>query len=130
VHNYVGAGTVLLVTIFNQCCGSGIFIPDPNFSIPNPGSKRFLIPDPHQHQRINVFLTKKLFLSSRKYGPGCSPRIQIPDPDLDFIPIPDPGSRVQKDTESQIRIRNTDFYDIIIQNFNFLLKRYKSVTMQ
>jgi E3 ubiquitin-protein ligase TRIP12 len=23
-----------------QCCGSGMFIPDPNFSIPDPGSKR------------------------------------------------------------------------------------------
>jgi hypothetical protein len=22
----------------NQCCGSGMFIPDPNFSIPDPGS--------------------------------------------------------------------------------------------
>jgi hypothetical protein len=31
----------------------------------------------------------------------------IPDPDLDFIPIPDPGSRGQKGTGS--RIRNTAF---------------------
>ncbi len=27
-----------------QCCGSGMFIPDMNFPIPDPGSKRF--PDP------------------------------------------------------------------------------------
>jgi hypothetical protein len=29
------------------CCGSGMFIPDPNFSIPDfdPRSKRFRIPD-------------------------------------------------------------------------------------
>jgi hypothetical protein len=26
-----------------QCCESGMFIPDPNFSIPDPGSKRFRI---------------------------------------------------------------------------------------
>ncbi len=33
------------------------------------------------------------------------PGSQIPDPD--FLPIPDPGSRGQKGTGSQIRIRNT-----------------------
>jgi hypothetical protein len=48
---------------------------------------------------------KKWFLSSRKYDPGCSSR--IPDPDADFLPIPDPGSRGQKGTGSRIRIRNT-----------------------
>jgi hypothetical protein len=31
----------------------------------------------------------------------------IPDPDADFLPIPDPGSRGQKGTGSRIRIRNT-----------------------
>jgi hypothetical protein len=30
------------------------------------------------------------------------------DPDLDFLPIPDHGSRGQKGTGSRIRIRNTD----------------------
>ncbi len=30
-----------------QCCGSVMFIPDPNFSIPNPRSKVKKIPDPH-----------------------------------------------------------------------------------
>jgi hypothetical protein len=37
----------------DQCCGSGMFIPDPNFFHPGsrvPGSKRF--PDPDPHQRI------------------------------------------------------------------------------
>ncbi len=36
-----------------QCCGSGMFIPDPNFfpsRIPDPGPTRF--PDPHPHQRM------------------------------------------------------------------------------
>jgi hypothetical protein len=28
---------------FCQCCGSGMFIPDLNFSIPDPGSNRFRI---------------------------------------------------------------------------------------
>jgi hypothetical protein len=31
----------------------------------------------------------------------------IPDPDLDFLPTPDPGSRDQKGTGSRIQIRNT-----------------------
>jgi hypothetical protein len=31
----------------------------------------------------------------------------IPDPDLDFLPIPEPGSRGQKGTGSRIRIRIT-----------------------
>jgi hypothetical protein len=34
---------------------------------------------------------------------------RIPDPDADFLPIPDPGSRGQKGTGSRIRIRNTDY---------------------
>jgi magnesium-transporting ATPase (P-type) len=33
----------------------------------------------------------------------------IPDPDLDFLSIPDPGSRGQKGTGSWIRIRNTGY---------------------
>jgi hypothetical protein len=40
-----------------QCCTSEMFIPDPNFSIPDTGSKRFRIPDPQQ--KISVFLTLK-----------------------------------------------------------------------
>jgi len=32
-----------------QCCGSGMFIPDPNFSIPDSGSKRLQIPDAYPH---------------------------------------------------------------------------------
>jgi len=77
-----------------QCCGSGMFIPDPNFFHPGSGvKKRFRIPDPHQ--RISVFFTQKMFLSSRKYDPGCSSRIRT----LIFYPspkghrIPDPEHR-------------------------------------
>jgi hypothetical protein len=43
-----------------------------------------------------------------KYDPGCSSR--IPDLDLYFLPIQDPGSRGQKGTGSRIRIRNTARY--------------------
>jgi hypothetical protein len=63
-----------------------MFIPDPNFSIPDPGSKRFRI----CIKEFKYFEPQKLFLKFRKYYPGCS--FRIPDPDLDFLPIPDPGS--------------------------------------
>jgi hypothetical protein len=38
------------ITLLLQCCGSGMFKPNPNFSIP----------DPNSHQRILVFLTQKI----------------------------------------------------------------------
>jgi hypothetical protein len=63
-----------------QCCGSGMFIPDPNFF--HPGSRIRI-------KEFKYFNPKKWFLSSRKYDLGCSSPIQIPDPDPDFLPIPD-----------------------------------------
>jgi hypothetical protein len=78
-----------------QCCGSGKFNRETG---PKKSRIRIRI-KPTQTQ------TQKLFQCSRKYDPGCSSRIQIPDPDLDFLPFPDPGSRAQKGTGS--RIRNT-----------------------
>ncbi len=95
----------LLIT--DQCCGSGMFIPD-------PGSEFFpsRIPDPnffHFGSRISItefkyFNPKKLFLSSLKYDPGCScsSRIRI----LIFNPsrIPDPGVKKAPDP---IRVHNT-----------------------
>jgi hypothetical protein len=92
----------------HQCCGSGMFISD-------PGSDFFpsRIPDPncfHPGSRIRIkefkyFNPKKWFLSSRKYDPGCSSRLQI----LTFYPsrIPDPGVKKAPDPGSRIRIRNT-----------------------
>ncbi len=55
------------VPLKNQCCGSEMFILDPNFSIPESGS---------ESKNLSI-LTQKLFLSSRKYDPGCSSRIRI-----------------------------------------------------
>ncbi len=68
-----------------------MLIPDPNF-FPDPGSKRFRVPGPDPHQRILVYLNQKLFISSRKYAPGCSSRIQI----LIFYPFRIPDPRVKK----------------------------------
>jgi hypothetical protein len=78
--------------------------PDPTFF--HPGSR---ILDPnclHPGSRIHIkefkyfnpIKAKKLFLSSRKYDPGCP--YQIPDPDADFLPIPDPGVKKAPDPGS------------------------------
>jgi hypothetical protein len=95
-------------------------IPDPTFSIPDPGYelspsriRTVSIPDPGSASKnLSILTQKKWFLSSRKYDPGCSSR--IPDPDVDFYPsrIPDPGVN-KKGTESRIRIRNTGKHIII-----------------
>ncbi len=85
------------------------------FSIPDPGSRirTVSIQDPGSASKnLSILSQKKWFLSSRKYDPGCSS--QIPDPDADFLPIPDPRSQIQgskrhriPDPISRIRIRNT-----------------------
>jgi hypothetical protein len=88
-------------------------ITDPNFFIPDPGSRVKKIPGsrikkiPGSRIRIRIririkefkyFYPKILFLSSGKYDSGMF----IPDPDLDFLPILDPGSRGQKCTGFRI----------------------------
>ncbi len=71
------------------------------FSIPDPGSElspsRILI---KEFKYCNPKNSKKWFLSSKKYDPGCSSR--IPDPDADFLPsrIPDPGVKKVPDPGS------------------------------
>jgi hypothetical protein len=71
-------------------------IPIRPVSIPDPGSRIRI----KEFKYFNPQKTKKWFLISRKYYPSCSSR--IPDPDADFLPIPDPGSRGQKGTGSRI----------------------------
>jgi hypothetical protein len=78
-----------LTSCHMQCCGSGMFIPYPTFFHPGSRIRLFSIPDPnclHPGSRIlikkckyfNPKKTKKWFLSSKKYEPGCSSG--IPDP--------------------------------------------------
>ncbi len=70
-----------------QCCGSGMFIPDPTFFHPGSRIRTVSIPDPGSSSKNLSILTpkkaKKWFLSAIKYDP---------DPDADFLPsrIPDP----------------------------------------
>ncbi len=68
--------------IHAQCCGSGMFIPDPTFF--HPGSSK----------NLSILTPKKAkiwFLSSKKYDPGCLSR--IPDPDAEFLPSRIQGSK-------------------------------------
>ncbi len=64
-------------------------IPDPNFSIPDPGSKRLgsRIRNPHQSIFFNPKIVSKL--TEIWYG------MFIPDPDLDFLPNQDLGFWIQ-----------------------------------
>ncbi len=73
-----------------QGWGSGMFIPDPNVFHPGSWIRIFSIPDSKLAEIWSGLL--------------------IPNPDPGscfFLPIPGPGSRLQKDTGSRIRIRNT-----------------------
>jgi hypothetical protein len=80
-----------------------MFIPDPNFF--HPGSRVKMIPDP-----VSGSASKKLSILTQKTVSKLAEiwsRLFIPDPDPDFLPIPDPESRGEKGTLSRIRIRNT-----------------------
>ena len=110
----------------NQCCGSGMFIPDPRSRIlifTHPGSQILdpgsLIPDPGSKnsnkrekvlkkkiwanfQRIIELFTKKIvkkLLKIWSWDPGSG----IPKK-----PIPDPGSRIQGSKSTQSRIPDPD----------------------
>jgi hypothetical protein len=78
-----------LLQIFVYFCGS--FLPSwirIRNRIPNPDPQTRLNTDPI---RIRIRIHNS---GSRKYDPGCS--MFIPDTDPDFLPIPDPASRVKK----------------------------------
>jgi hypothetical protein len=66
-----------------------MFIPDPiSFSIPHPGSEFF--PSRIPIKELKYFNPEKGF-----YDPVCSSLIRIPNPDPDFLPIPDPGAWIK-----------------------------------
>jgi hypothetical protein len=56
---------MLSISVEDLACLSPI--PDPIFSVPDPGSKRHRIPDPQQ----SIFNPQKLLLSSWNCDPGC-----------------------------------------------------------
>ncbi len=72
-----------------QDSGSKFFptwIPDPRFKF---FPSRILDPGCIS-KNLSILTQKNWFLSSKKYDPGFPSRIQIPDLDADFLPIPDP----------------------------------------
>jgi len=79
-----------------------MFIPDPRSRIRLFPSRILIFPSQIRIKEFKYYNPKKLYLSFRKYDPGCSSRIRI----LTFYPsgIPDPGG--QKGTGSRI-LRNT-----------------------
>ncbi len=91
-----------------QCCGSGMLsrIPDPNFSIPDRGSRDKKIPGSGCASASKNFsiLSQKSVLSSRKYDSGCSSRPDLGSGSWFFT---HPGSNGQKGTGSRIWFRNT-----------------------
>ncbi len=95
----------------NKCCGSGMFIPDPNFSIPDQGSKRFRIPDPGVKKApdpgsgsatlstmtgfdlfIFYFFRKNVLPGQQGLVGPFEPQILHADP----LPVPDHGGRSNK----------------------------------
>ncbi len=70
-----------------QCCGSGMFIPDRNFSI--QGQKDSGCQIRIRIKNLRIFNTKIVSKLSEIWSV-----MFIPEPDLDFLPIPDP--RVKK----------------------------------
>jgi hypothetical protein len=66
---------------FSQCCGSGMFIPDPGSEFFHPGSRVKNIRIRIRIKDFYVFLTQKMFLNSWKNDLGCLSRVRIPDPD-------------------------------------------------
>ncbi len=73
-------------------CGSRKFIRDPNFSILDPGSKRFRISESLLPTRPLVFCTIVRWQNYQCCGSGMF----IPDPDFSH-----PGSRIQKQQQKR-----------------------------
>jgi hypothetical protein len=97
--------TVPTVPVPQHCSGSRIrTFPSRIRGLKDPGSPSAI--------KELAFLPGKLFLSFRKYNPGCSSRNRI------FSSHSVSGSRIQESKKPRIRIRNTDkIYRITFQKF-------------
>jgi len=79
-----------------QSGGSGMFIPDSWFKVKN-------ITDP---EPISVFLTHKIVSKLSKIWSWMF----IPDPDLDFWPVPDPGVKKASDLRYEIQNKEENLF--------------------
>ncbi len=90
-----------------QCCRSGIFIPDPIISIPDPGAKRIRIPSASKN--LSNFNPKK----SGMFIPGPDLKSRIPDPGVKKAP--DPGYPDTKHCKKDFKLsRRSKSYSIKI----------------
>jgi hypothetical protein len=81
---------------YSQCCGSGMFIPDPNFF--HHGSRVKKLPDPG-----SASASKNLSILTQNIVSKLSEILSgmfVPDPDFDFLPIPDPVVKKASDPGS------------------------------
>ncbi len=76
----------------HPCCKSERFVPDPNFSIPDPGSKRFRI----RVKDSSIFIPKIVSKLSEIWS-----GMFIPDPGSWILPIQDRGSKRQRIPDPQ-----------------------------
>jgi hypothetical protein len=80
-----------------------MFIPDPNFFIPDPGLKRHKIPFPNPQQRILAFKTKKCHhsqISQRRNIGFLDLGSRMQDPDFSVSEPPDPEVKIASDPGS------------------------------
>ncbi len=91
---------------------------DPNFSIPDPGSKRYGFRIRIKELKFRFVNPKKLFPSSLKYDPGCSSRIADAGSGLIFT---HPGSWIQWSKRHRIRNMSHFFTSAITYLFRPVL---------
>jgi hypothetical protein len=83
-----------------------MFIPDPKFF--HHGSR--IQGQKDSASRIRILIKEFKYFLTQKFVSRLSEILSgmfIPDSDLDFLPIPDPGVKKAPDLGSRIRIRNT-----------------------
>ncbi len=90
-----------------QCCGSGMFIPDPGswfLPIPDLGSR---IQKRHQKRGVKQICCHIFYCGHKCHKIENYFIFEIRGFGIRKKPIPDPGSRGKKSTGSRIRIRKT-----------------------
>ncbi len=104
---------------WQQCCGSGMFIPDPTFFHLRSRIRIVSIPDPGSASKnLSVLTQKNGFYTLKNIIRVFHPRSRIRI--LTFYPsrIPDPG--VKKAPDPGSRIRNTVWQGLLIQLLVFV----------
>ncbi len=92
-----------IIECFKQCCGSGMFIPDPGSEFYPSLIRIFSIRDPGSASKNLSILNQKFVSKLSEIWSG----LFIPDPDFYPSRIQDPGVKKAPVHRSRIRIRNT-----------------------